>query len=65
MPWVKMKIGRDVKADLARVSAARKAIGPETGLFPACSVPNFFATRNIFTITSGSKKCCLMALLAR
>ena len=33
MRWVKMKIGRDAKADLARVSAARKAIGPETGLF--------------------------------
>ena len=33
MRWVKMKIGRDAKADLARVSAAKKAIGPETGLF--------------------------------
>jgi L-alanine-DL-glutamate epimerase-like enolase superfamily enzyme len=30
---VKMKIGRNVGADLARIRAARRAIGPETALF--------------------------------
>jgi L-alanine-DL-glutamate epimerase-like enolase superfamily enzyme len=30
---VKMKIGRDAKADIGRVAAARDAIGPETELF--------------------------------
>jgi len=30
---VKMKIGRDAKADVGRVAAARDALGPETELF--------------------------------
>ncbi|MGA9510507.1 MAG: enolase C-terminal domain-like protein [Candidatus Sulfotelmatobacter sp.] len=33
IPRVKMKIGRDAAADVARVHAARKAIGPDTELF--------------------------------
>jgi L-alanine-DL-glutamate epimerase-like enolase superfamily enzyme len=33
IPRVKMKIGRDARADLKRVRAARQAIGPETELF--------------------------------
>ncbi len=33
IPCVKMKIGRDAKADIGRVAAARDAIGPETELF--------------------------------
>ena len=31
--WVKMKVGRDVGADLERVKAARQAIGQDAGLF--------------------------------
>jgi L-alanine-DL-glutamate epimerase-like enolase superfamily enzyme len=31
--WVKMKIGRDAEADLARVNSAREAIGDAAGLF--------------------------------
>jgi len=33
IPRVKMKIGRDAKADVGRVAAARDAIGPKTELF--------------------------------
>jgi len=33
IPRVKMKIGRDAKADVGRVAAVRDAIGPETQLF--------------------------------
>ena len=33
MRWVKMKVGREPGLDVARVRAAREAIGPETGLF--------------------------------
>ncbi len=33
IPRVKMKIGRDARADIARVRQAREAIGPETALF--------------------------------
>lgn len=33
IPRVKMKIGRDPKADIARVAAARQAIGADAGLF--------------------------------
>ncbi len=33
VPRVKMKIGRDAKADIERVRAARKSIGPEAELF--------------------------------
>ncbi|MGB6488275.1 MAG: FAD-dependent oxidoreductase [Steroidobacteraceae bacterium] len=31
--WVKMKVGRDPRADIERVRAAREAIGPRTELF--------------------------------
>jgi L-alanine-DL-glutamate epimerase-like enolase superfamily enzyme len=33
IPRVKMKVGRDAKADIDRVKTARKAIGDNTGLF--------------------------------
>ncbi len=33
LPAVKMKVGRDAAADIARVTAARRAIGPDTHLF--------------------------------